>query len=113
MPLDKGMTELNIVLSLRAIPEVTQEDLSQERQVPFHQAGVVSKIGIEFLEFCKLLSNLAEDIGYGLGLTAPDPGQKRITRLHIQLHSGHTGAVLAAVVLFFYQQVHLVKTPEY
>src|SRR4051812_1095734 len=73
MPLDKGMAEFNIVLALGTIAQMPQQHLTQKRKVTFHQAGMVTKIWIEFLELVELITNLLENVGNGLHLPTPDP----------------------------------------
>src|SRR6187402_15647 len=66
-----------------------------------------------FFQFFYFLPYLLKDICDRLCSIAAHTIHKRVTRFHIQLYSGNTGAVLATVMLLFHQQVELVKPPHH
>ena len=80
------MAKFHVVLSLGSITEVAQQQFAEEGKVSFHQAGMVTKIRVEFLKVIKFFTNLTENVCNRLGLTTSHPGKKRISRFHIQFN---------------------------
>ncbi len=56
---------------------------------------------------------LREDIGDRLVVAAADAVQEGVAGFDIQFDGGYPCAILAAVVLFFHQQVQLVQAVEH
>jgi hypothetical protein len=79
----------------------------------FHKAGIVLYIGLIFFEFLYILPDFKEDIGNWLLRIAACSVQVRVTWFYIQFYSCYAGSILSAIVLFFHQQVQLVKTIHY
>jgi hypothetical protein len=109
---DKGVAKFGEVLSPRAIAEVTKQQLADKGDMAFHQAGMLGDIGLVLLQLFDFLHDLREDVCDRLMVAAPDAMQEWVARFDIEFDGGYTGSVLAAVVLFFHQQVQLVKAVE-
>src|SRR5258708_13214042 len=109
IPFYKRMAEFSIIPSLGAVAQVPQQSLSQKIDVPLHQPGMFSDIGLVLLQLLHLSQDLGKNIRNGLIVTASDPIQEGVPRLRIQLYSSYSCPVLPPVVLLFHQQVELVQ----
>jgi hypothetical protein len=67
-------------------------------------------MGFQFFDF---LSDLCEEVCNRLGGIAAEPMHEWIAGLRIQFDCGDAGTILPPVVLFFHEQVQLVKAVEY
>src|SRR5258705_13475580 len=78
-----------------------------------HQSRMVPDARMIFFQFIYFFFYLLKNICDGLrGITA-HAIHKRITRFYIQFYSSNAGAVLPTVMLFFHQQVELIKAPQH
>ena len=109
---DKGVAEFGKVLSPGAVAEVTKQEFTDKGDMSLHQAGVLSDIGLVLFEVLDFSHDLREDVCDRLVVAAADAVQEGMAGFDVQFDGGYTGAILAAVVLFFHQQVQLVKAVE-
>jgi hypothetical protein len=109
---DKRVAEFGQVLSVGTVPEVTKQQFADERDIPFHQAGMFGNVRLILLELLEFAHDPGEDIRDRLMVAAPDAVEEGVPGFNVELDGGYSGAILAAVVLFFHQQVQLVQAKE-
>ena len=97
---------LDIVLAKRAVAQVPQEQLAGEGVVVLKRHRVLELLGGKVLEAAH---DLAEQVLDGARVHRAHSGDVALAGIHVQLDVGQPRAVLAAVVLLFHQQVHLVE----
>src|SRR5437773_8186461 len=106
------MTEFNIIFSLCTITKMPEQQLSQKLEMTFHQPRMFFDIRIKFFKLIYFSTNLPKNICDRLKSNTANAMDERITGLDIQFYSSHAGTILAAVMLFFHEQVELVQPPH-
>jgi hypothetical protein len=109
---DKGVAEFGAVLALGTVAQVAQEHFSQEGDVTFHETGVFFDIGLVLFQLFYFPHYFGKDVCDGLVIATSDPVKERVSGFSVKLDSGYSGSVLAPVVLFFHQEVQLVKAVQ-
>ena len=74
-----------------------------------HEAGMFSYIGLVLLQLFNFFADLRKDICDRLRCAAADAVEEWMTGFYVEFYSGHTCAVLTAIMLLFHQQVQFIE----
>ena len=96
----------NLILPKSSIAEVAQKQLPREGVVFLKRHGVPQGRRFEVLE---PPHDFLEQILDGARIDGPHTGDVTLARIDVELDVRQPGTVLASVVLFLHQQVHLVE----
>ncbi|HET9053426.1 MAG TPA: hypothetical protein VFM90_04590 [Cyclobacteriaceae bacterium] len=107
------VAKFNIVPALGAVSQVTKQQFTQKSNMPLHQTRMGGNIRLVFLQFLYFPVDSGKNFRDRMTVCVPYTMQKGITRFGIELYSCHSRAILPAVVLFFHEQIKLVKAPHY
>jgi hypothetical protein len=109
---DKGVTEVRAILALCTVAQVAQKHFSQEGDMAFHETGVFFDIGLVLFQLLYFPHYFRKDVCDRLVITTSDPVEERVSGFSVKLDSGYSRSILAPVVLFFHQEVQLVKAVQ-
>src|SRR4030095_3423640 len=73
IPVDERMAIFKLVLSLRAISQMSQQQFSKEANVALHQARMIFDSRMILFKLLYFLAHLLKDVSDGLFFIAPDP----------------------------------------
>ena len=106
------MAAFNGVAAVGTIAQVTQKYLAGKTYVLLQVIDVFEGGRVFVVNGLELGIDLIEDVLGWVLLNGARARDVAISGLHVEFDIGNSGAVLAAVVLLFHQQMHFVEAPQ-
>jgi hypothetical protein len=111
-PAEKRVARGDVVPAAGAVPQVAHQQFAAEVELLLHRVGELGMDDALGDVLIILAEQHAEDAVEGVRLDVPFAEQVRRPGGHIELYAGHSGAVLAAVVLLLHQEEKLGEAPQ-